>query len=92
MTQVKGVGRKRTQLLDDLRNRIRYWEIKEEAENDSLSIEHKEEIHIFRKSKDLLISSIHNNNSNNNNSSLCPTTDTNYHIIIFPEWAYDQGK
>ena len=28
----EGVGR-RTQLLDDLRNRIRYWELKEEAED-----------------------------------------------------------
>jgi hypothetical protein len=30
---VKGVGRRRTQLLDDLRNRRRYWELKEEAED-----------------------------------------------------------
>ena len=49
MTEVKGVGR-RAQLLDDLRNRRRYWELKEEAEdrnrygNYSLSIENKEEI------------------------------------------------
>jgi hypothetical protein len=44
MTEVKGVGRRRTtQLLDDLRNRRRYWEPKEEAEDghNSLSIEHK---------------------------------------------------
>jgi hypothetical protein len=27
MTEMKGVGR-RTQLLDDLRNRRRYWELK----------------------------------------------------------------
>ena len=33
MTEVKGVGRTRTQLLDDLRNRRRYWEPKEEAED-----------------------------------------------------------
>ena len=33
MTKVKGVGRRRTQLLDDLRNRRRYWELKEEAED-----------------------------------------------------------
>ena len=33
ITQVKGVGRRRTQLLDDLRNRRRYWELKEEAED-----------------------------------------------------------
>ena len=32
MTKVKG-GRRRTQLLDDLRNRRRYWELKEEAED-----------------------------------------------------------
>ena len=32
MTEVKGVG-KRTHLLDDLRNRKRYWELKEEAED-----------------------------------------------------------
>ena len=29
---MKGVAR-RTQLLDDLRNSIRYWELKEEAED-----------------------------------------------------------
>jgi hypothetical protein len=33
LTEVKGVGRRRTQLLDDLRNRRRYWELKEEAED-----------------------------------------------------------
>ena len=33
MTEVKGVGRRRTQLLDDLRNRRTYWELKEEAED-----------------------------------------------------------
>ena len=32
VTEVKGVGR-RTQLLDDLRNRRRYWELKEEAKD-----------------------------------------------------------
>ena len=31
-TEVKG-GRRRTQLPDDLRNRRRYWELKEEAED-----------------------------------------------------------
>ena len=65
MTEVKGVGRRRTQPLDDLRNRRRNWELKEEAEDrkngdDSLSIEHMEEKHVFRKSMDLLISSILN--------------------------------
>ena len=69
---MKGVGRrKRTQLLDDLRNRRRYWELKELKNkidvNDSLSIEHEEDIYIFHKSMDLLISSILNNNNNNNN-------------------------
>ena len=33
MTEVKEVGRRRTQLLDDLRNIRRYWELKEEAED-----------------------------------------------------------
>jgi len=33
MTEVKAVGRRRIQLLDDLRNRRRYWELKEEAED-----------------------------------------------------------
>ena len=64
---MKGVGR-RTQLLDDLRNRRRYWKLKKKIEKDedeSLSIEHREEIKvIFRKSVDLLISSILNNNTN----------------------------
>ena len=32
MTEVKAVGRRRTQLLDDLRNE-RYWDLKEEAED-----------------------------------------------------------
>ena len=32
MMEVKGVGGRRTQLLDDLRKR-RYWELKEEAED-----------------------------------------------------------
>ena len=33
MTEVKGVERRITQLLDDLKNRRRYWELKEEAED-----------------------------------------------------------
>jgi hypothetical protein len=33
MTEVKGVGRRKTQSLEDLRNRRRYWELKEEAED-----------------------------------------------------------
>jgi hypothetical protein len=33
VTELKGVGRRKTQFLDDLRNRRRYWEIKEEAED-----------------------------------------------------------
>ena len=35
ITEVKGVGKRRirTQLLDDLRNRRRYWELKQEAED-----------------------------------------------------------
>jgi hypothetical protein len=33
MTEMKGVGRRRTQLLDDLRNRRRYWKLKNQAED-----------------------------------------------------------
>jgi len=33
MTEVNGVGRRRTQLLEDLRNRRRYWELKEETDD-----------------------------------------------------------
>ena len=64
MTVMKRIGRRRRRRIQflDLRNRKIYWELKEEAEdkkdgNDSLSIEHKEEIKvIFHKSMDLLIS------------------------------------
>ena len=33
MTKVKGVRRRRTQFLDDLRNRRSYWELNEKAED-----------------------------------------------------------
>ena len=33
MTEVKRVGRRRTQLLDDLKSRRGYWELKEEADD-----------------------------------------------------------
>ena len=33
MSEVKGAGRRKTQPLDDLRNKRRYWELKEEAED-----------------------------------------------------------
>ena len=33
MKEVKGVGRRIIQLLDDLRNRRRHWELKEDAED-----------------------------------------------------------
>ena len=69
MTEVKGIGRRRTQLLDDLRNRIWYWEIKKEAEDqkdgkDSLSCEHKKEMYVFHTPMDLLTICILNNNNN----------------------------
>ena len=43
---MKGVGRIRTELLDDLRIRRRYWELRKKLKierdgDDSLSIEHK---------------------------------------------------
>ena len=31
--EMKGIGRRITQLLDNLKNRRRYWELKEEAED-----------------------------------------------------------
>ena len=31
MREVKGVGRRRAHLFDELRNQGRYWELKEEA-------------------------------------------------------------
>ena len=38
MTEVKGVGRRKTQLHNVLRNRRKYWELREEKEgHDSLS-------------------------------------------------------
>jgi hypothetical protein len=63
MTEVKRDGRRRrrTQLLDNMRKRRRYWELKKEADdrksgNYSLSHGHKEEIQaIFHKPMDLLI-------------------------------------
>ena len=33
MTKVKRVGRRRRQLIDELRNRRKYWELKEETED-----------------------------------------------------------
>ena len=33
MAEEKGVGGRRTQLVDDLRNRRRYWELKEESKD-----------------------------------------------------------
>jgi len=33
MTEVKGIGRRRTNLFDDLRNRGRYWALKEQAKD-----------------------------------------------------------
>ena len=46
------VGRRITQLFDDLRSRRGYWELKEEAQNrkggnDSLLNERKEEIQVI---------------------------------------------
>ena len=46
--------------------------------NESLSIGHKEEIQIFHKSMDLLISSIPNNNNNNNNNNIISNKIENY--------------
>ena len=63
MTEVNGVGRRRTQLLmiweseEDIGRKLKI----EKGGNDSLSVEHKEDIkYIFYKSKDLLRSSVLN--------------------------------
>ena len=52
MTEVKGVGRRRIQLLDDLRNKTRYWELWRKMKikkggNDNLSYEHKKELQVI---------------------------------------------
>ena len=64
------------------KNRKIYCELKEEAEingKDRLSIEHREEMHIFYKSMDLIISILNNNNSNNNNNN---NNNNNYVIDL----------
>jgi hypothetical protein len=68
MTEVKGV-RRRIHILSDLRNRRIYCKLKrklkiEKYGNDSLSMDHQEEIQvIFHNSKDLPISTILDNNN-----------------------------
>jgi hypothetical protein len=52
MMDVKRVDGRRKQLLDDLRNRRKYWKVKEGAEdrkggNESLLHEHMEEIQVI---------------------------------------------
>ena len=68
MTEVEGVGRRRSQLLDDLRYRRRYWEVKEEAEDRKRwkrQFMSRKNVYIqviFQKSMDQLRSSASNNN------------------------------
>jgi hypothetical protein len=65
---VKGVRRIKTQLIEDLKteddigSKMRKLKIKING-TDSLSIEHKKEIHILHKSMDLLISTILDNSN-----------------------------
>ena len=56
-------------MLDDLRNRRRYWELKDEVENRKKmeTTVYQSNITIFLKSLDLLISSIGLLNTNKNN-------------------------
>ena len=68
---MKGVGRSRTQLLDDLRNRRRYWELKEEAaDRKRLKLQFINRTYgtntYLPKSTDLIIRSILNNSNNLN--------------------------
>ena len=73
ITERKGLGRRRTQLFDDLRNRRRYWELKEEAEDRErwkrhlINRTYKYKLPCKYKYMGLLISSMLNNSSNNNN-------------------------
>ena len=62
MTEVKGVVRRRTQLLDDLGNRRRDWELKRKLKIENMETTvYQSNISILDKSMDLLISSILNN-------------------------------
>ena len=64
--KVKGVGRRRTQLADDLRNRRRHWELESEAKSKNMetNVYHtnvsKQIKFTFHKSIDILTSSIYN--------------------------------
>ena len=64
MTEMKGAGRRRTQLLDDLRNRRICWESKEEVEARKRWKRklYQSYISSFHKYFDLLINSLINNN------------------------------
>jgi len=58
MTEVKGV-RRRIQFLDDLRNRKRYWKLKEAEDQKKMETTvYQSNISIFHKSRDLQTSSI----------------------------------
>ena len=71
MAKMTRLGRRSTRLLDDLRNRRRYCELKlkiEKGGNDNLPHERKEEVQAaFHELMDLLKIRILNNNNNNNN-------------------------
>ena len=46
MTEVKAVGKKKKRLLEDLRNRRKYWELKEEEEEEDRKIWKQQFFHI----------------------------------------------
>ena len=66
---MKGVGKRRAPLLDDLKNRRRYWEVKLDAEDREnckrkFITQNEEEVQvIFHKIRNLLTGSVLNNNS-----------------------------
>ena len=86
MSKVKGVGRRRTQLLDDLRNRRIYSELKEEAEDRNRwkqQFINRTYGSIFYKSMDLLISSVLiNNNIFCNGDSNLRTFSRPFHELL----------
>ena len=65
--KVEGVGRRRTQLLDDLRKKKKILGAKGSKKMETTI--YQSNISIYHKTLDLLTSSILNNNNNNNNNN-----------------------
>ena len=88
---MNGVGRRRTQILNDLRKRRRYWELNEGAEDRKRwKPVHESNINISDKSMNLLISSAPNNNNNNNNNNNKQGPDFD-DMSYFSPWELDDA-